>query len=281
MRSYLYTILLVILINTTGYSQNRSYNIIRDSIDPIISTNYTQAKKIFLSVEKEYNVDPYEKLFFLKSALQNGDVKYFKKEIKVLIKKYGYRFSGYVNVGQEVIFEVVNQNDLTDWMRLKSEKLYPKWVAENPRAFEIQKIMDELVVADQRRKYMLTNDTNCIEVAVNNLYNNDLDNYHQLFLLWDEEHFLPNNFEQGLGTTQKWELILWHLLKSDNHESIWKDFLPHLERLYFAGKIGDSIFRDYDYILATWFGYQYYGFQGDVPVKDIEHLEERRKKYGF
>lgn len=281
MSKKLFFTILFLLAVLQAEGQNPSYKFIRDSIEPLYSTNYLKAKKLFLNLEKKYEVDPYEKLVFLNSVLENDDVKFFKKEIKVLIKDFGFRYPHFIDTGKQLISDVVRRKGLTVWMCTQSEKLYPQWVQNNPRAFEIQTRINELVVSDQRRVFIFSSDSACADASMSNVYANDLDNYHQLFLLWDQERILPNNFDQGLGTTQKWELILWHLLKSENHEAIWQQFLPHLERMYFAGKIGDAIFRDYDFILATWFGYQYYGFQGEVPVKDAEHLLERREKYGF
>ena len=75
------------------FSQNESFRIISEKIDPICSTNYEGAKKIFQEIEEKYQIDPAEKLLFLKYSLENNDIRYFKSSMKKLIKNNGYNYA--------------------------------------------------------------------------------------------------------------------------------------------------------------------------------------------
>jgi hypothetical protein len=278
-----FLLLFLLLAKGPSFSQNHSYRIIYDSINQIIDRDYYKAKRIYLEVDKQQGIDPSEKLNFLASALENNDTKYFKREIRKLMKYHGYKFSQYDIGLKGPIKELVMEKGMQAWMFQKSEKLYPIWMKNNPRAFEIKKKIDELYAIDQSRRYFFGSSSDCDSAcyAWNSITVMDLDNLHTIIQLCDDSGILPNQYDHGVATLYKWQLIFLHTLKTDKIVEVWEFALPYLEKTYFAGKIDDSFFRIYDQLLSEYYGYQYYGFEKNVPVKDEEHLRDRKEKYSF
>lgn len=109
----------------------------------------------------------------------------------------------------------------------------------------------------------------------------DRSNINSLLALTRKLGVLPNHFDHGLNTYYVWQICFFHNMYPDKIDEVWNQMLPFIEQAYFAGKIGDGLFRLYDFQLNQLFGYQYYGFIADVPVKDEAHLQDRKHKYGF
>lgn len=278
-----------IVNNNFYFSQNRSFNVIFENIDSIVSTNYPKAKQMMISLEKKYQVDPAEKLLFLNYSLENNDIRYYKTSVKDLMKNHGYSFSKYdfkIKTRNYELLELLKKHQLENWMYRQSEKLYPLWIKNHPHAFEIRKKIEELVIKDQMRGYFCKIsriDSTCGAGKI--LADIDYKNFIDVLHLADENGILPNHIDHGVGTYYAWQGILFHNLNTvqgnDYFLKIWSEILPYIEKTYFAGKIGYDLFQLYDQFLSRTYGYQYYGFEKGVPVKDAEHLEERKKKYGF
>lgn len=273
------TLILFLSLNIFCNAQNPSFRIIFENIYPIISTDYTRAKQMFIDLEKNHIIDPAEKLLFLYESLRNDDISYFKSEIKGLMENSGYRYSKIERSFDDNLTLLINEKGLEEWIFSQSDSLYPIWVKNNPRAFEIRKKIDELIIRDQMRGFVYYQDSACN--LGQELKKLDLSNFYDLMSLVDKNGILPNHIDHGLGTYYTWQIILLHNLYSDRFYEIWERILPYIEKTYFAGKIGDDLFRLYDQCMARQFGYQYYGFEKNIPIKDEEHLAERKRKYGF
>ena len=66
-------------------------------------------------------------------------------------------------------------------------------------------------------------------------------NLKTLLQLCDSNGVLPNNFDQGIESSN-WFIIYLHNIKSYQTFEIWEEFLPYLERTYLAGKIDNDCF---------------------------------------
>lgn len=274
----------LLLMSNLGISQNNSFRIIFDSINPIVSDNYPKAKRIMRSLERKYQVDPAEKLNFLYVSLENNDIHYFKREIKKMLKYHGFKFSKHDksrNSFQNSFVELVNSKQLGDWLCEKSDKYYPRWIKNHPEAFEIKRKIDELFIKDQMRVDIYIQDSLCSQIILGQINAIDKNNLKSLLQLCDSKGILPNHIDHGVGTYYPWQTILLHNMKSDDFFEVWEEILPYIEKTYFAGKIGDDLFRLYDQMLHQFFGYQFFGFEKNAPIKDPEHLIERKRKYGF
>ena len=277
------TIFLLLFISNLSYSQNPSYKLFDDSIYPIIDKEYDKAKSLFISLNEAYQVDPIFKKIFCFYALKHDDLDYFKNSMKYLIVNYGYKYSKYdlslslIDTSKLTLTKLLKDNNLENWLFDVSDSLYPVWIKNNPRSFEVKQKLNEINTIDQAMRIGF-NDLDSLTWDA--IMKKDYLNLKTLLQLCDSNGILPNNFDQGIGSSD-WFTIYLHNIKSYQTFEIWEEFLPYLERTYLAGKIDNDCFVMYDRILAQFYGVQYFGFLEDVPIKDEEHLLERKEKYGF
>ena len=276
----LFYFFLIITVNNNFTSQNVSFNIYNDSISPYLKDNYFKAKKKLIQTERKYILDPALKLLFLSYSLENQDVFYFKKSIKSLMKN-----NGYTNDKGYFLGQYIENEEISEWLVKKSKKLNVVWIKNNYDAFKVKLVIDNLHTKDQMRGsfyYLNKSDTACGKSAKKELQKIDYANFTRIIkLAQSNEGILPNHIDHGIGTFYIWQGVLFHNLTRDKIEENWKLILPYIEKTYFEGKIGDNLFRLYDQLLYSYFGYQYYGFEKNAPVKDEEHLEDRKLKYRF
>ena len=277
-------VLFYLFTNNLYFAQNPSYKFFWDSIDPILITNYPKAKELFISLEKKHEIDPNIKKFLAVKSLQKNDIEYFKITMQNLIEKQGYKYSKYdlslesKESSEEKLSSLLKEKKMENWMFQQSDSLYPVWVKNNPKSFEVKKKIEELSILDQA---MRVGFTDLDSVVWDVIAKKDYASLKILLKLCDSNGILPNDFDQGIGVYINWSFVFLHNIKSYQTFEIWNEMFPYIEKTYLAGKITSDCFLMYDLTLAQFYGYQYYGFLKDVPIKDEEHLAERKKKYGF
>jgi hypothetical protein len=91
-------------------------------------------------------------------------------------------------------------------------------------------------------------------------------------------NYLPNNFDNGIGTFNSISLLISHNLKQGtNIEYIRNKIFPYIEQAYLEGKVDADLFYAYDNRLNQYYGYQYYGTLPDsVPLLEKETFSERK-----
>jgi len=292
MKHFLTTV--AFLICVTSNAQNPSFRIIFDSITPIVQRgDYAKAKEIWQDLDKKYDTDPQEKFHFLFYSLENDDVKYFKKEMKVLAKESGLNYS--LSDTNELLrteeVEKFMQHGVYDWVVKMSSKYYHKWIYNSPIAFKTNLKVQQALLEDQ---FLTGNFHGFIQPdSLGNLdsISTELNHFihRQSFgIIADlatyciEIGTFPNNIDHGLNSYYPLELIIWHNLSSDqNFQMTWDVLRPHIEKAYFDGKISRNLFLLYDLTLYQHTGQQYYGLLADIPIKDSSTYDERKKRFRF
>ncbi len=291
-----YSLLVLIALTWTFQNpflaQNKTYRIIYDSIYPLFGENdYQNAKRIWEKHCLNADTDPSEELLFLNFSLKNDDEKFYKKHIIKLMRLYGWRYMSTDTLPETMnrseLLQGIKQKGLVNWTIKKSNKHYTKWSSQHPYSIYFQEKVNKLVYTDQAiRKYSSKQSNDSIknkfiwdlETQIDN------DNIQQIIELAKMNNgIFPNNFDDGYGTYYKINFIIWHSLKDPNTiQKTWDLLLPYIEKTYFEGKISYTLFMAFDKWNYQFFGYQYYGTLGEnIPVKDANSLEERKKKYNL
>ena len=262
-------------------SQNLTYKLYWDSINPLIETNYFTAKKKFLELKKEVQFDPTIELLFLEHSLRHDDIDFFKSSIPDLIINHGYKFYRVDTLRylQNDFNDLVYDKGLSNWLLKSCDELYPEWIKNHPVQHELKIRIEKLRIIDQTRiDYYILYDS--CKLAPGYLKRLDYDIFAQLLMICKENNNrVPNAYD--LGFDSGWSLILVHNLREENMFEIWNLILPYIEKAYFDKKIGDGLFRLFDDLLQRQRGYQYYGFLEGVPIYDEENLLKRKAKYKF
>ena len=272
-------------------SQNKSYQLIRDKVNPLIEQkDYESAKKQWIEIDRIYRIDPQERFLFIIESLKNEDVKYFKANIKRLIKENGYHYFAADTFPENLstINHLFLEKKIFPWLIRTSERNYPKWAKRNYESIFISKKVDELVTIDQVDYYLSPKDLieGLSEKGLNKyktyVEEQDLENIRALTMICIRNNGIPNHFENGAGIFYKLQLIVWHNLKTENNrEQTWKFILPWVDKAYFEGKIDYSLYEAYDYWLHQHTGFQYYGFIPNAPVQDSIKFKDIKEKYNF
>lgn len=283
--------ILFLSISLVGFSQNQSYNIIFDSINPqLYSGNYQKAKAIWLATEKVWNMDPQEEYLFICSSLKNNDVSFFKKRMKRLVKKSGFNFEPTDTLPSNIngYVKLFYEKEVISWLINISSKFHPKWRNKFPEASKIRREIEILIIKDQ---YFLTQfgpsdfaDSTCdnVDKFLETMAKADFQNMAELATLCIRENGIPNHFDHGAETFYSLQLIIWHNLKTPtNRDNAWSIILPWVDKAYFEGKVGNQLYKMYDNWLFKHTGHQFYGFEDAAPLLKPETFAERKKTYGF
>ena len=283
MKKFIFSFLFL-LISLTSFSQNLSYNIIYESISPIIDSNYWKAKDMWLKLEKKYPIDNRERLLFICNSYNNKDIKYFKKELKYLIKCNGFEINN--SLKWLSFYQSITTGELKDWYETLIKKQHKIWLKHNLDKIETINIIEQLFVKDQTMSLLssyfgikdTTNEN--LHKFFDKIQHENYANLKRIVEISEKNNELPNTFDYPLLVMGKIEIIILHNLKdSTNFEKKWNLIFPYIEKAYFDGKISNSSFKMYDKLLFEFFGYQYYGTIKGAPIKDIDTYEQRKKKY--
>ena len=280
-------VLVLLLGSLISKAQNQGYQILHDSIHPLMDSDYARAKALI--IEHESVIDPQELLLLLDDILEHGDLDFFKDRTQFLMTNYGLNYSEIDLLESRMIpanlQAQISKNHLTLWMYEASEKHYPLWIANNTKSVWFHEKIAALKLADQtiRGIPLVSDDSICKEQLYRNL--NEIDFNHLLKLVelcQLNDGKMLNHFDNGVKIYYRlMGSIIWHNLKiKANCQKSWDLLLPYIEKAYFEEKIDFSIFKLYDQACQYHSGYQHYGTLADsIPIHDLENYKQRRKKY--
>lgn len=290
------TLIILSLTLNIGICQNKSYQIYEDSIYPSVEKDYQKAKNSYLKYDQKYQFDPIYTLSFLEFALKNDDIAYFKKEIRKLIKLYGYSYSLIDTSGismENPLNQQIHSKKMYYWLALKSKKNHHKWVRKNPNAAFQGVLLNTLFTKDQLTRKISFDFFPVMKEMDSICYANFVNVYDSLLTAIDanniislqnacikNDNYLLNNFDNGYLSSRIVGLIISHNLKRGKYlNETWERLYPFVEQAYIDGKISDILFHEYDFNLNKHYGYQYYGTLGnETPIKDMETFDDRKKR---
>lgn len=286
----LFIVASITIITFTSFSQNPTYSIIYDSIYPLLESEYNQAKRIWIKCQEIGEIDPNETLLFLSSSLKNGDVRFYKKSIVKLMKEYGWNYTYLDTLDEKIIrsklLQEIKNNGLTTWTLKKSKKHHYKWRIAHPLSIMFQDKIRSIIYTDQIITRFVPNEIITIESELINKMISEIDyeNIQEIVHMCNlNDGYLPNHFDNGIGTYSKIMLIIWHNLKTpENIDKTWKALYPYIEKTYLSGKISYTIFMAYDQWYYSIYGKQYYGTLGKaIEIEEKETFIDRKNKLGL
>ncbi len=301
-----FNVLCFYLICFSSFSQNLSYKIFSDSIIPIAESNYVFSKEIYLKYQKKYCYDPSNIHNFLRYALSNNDIDFFKKE-SIKLMDAGFRFK-YTDTliqvrNEDTFYELIYQNKLNDWLVKETTKRYPKYWKSHPKTIEYEIFMYSLLAKDQ----LVINYANNIKkevlraikdnqqdstlskvvdtVATEVYMKMDFNNIQDIAALCRKnDNQLPTNFDCPY-LSRYIELSYFHVMKNSRGKYLiqtWDLLHTYFEDAYVKGVINDAFFSTYDHYLEVYFGKQYYGTRSEnVPMIDPDSYLERKQRLGL
>lgn len=284
-----------------SFSQNYRDITIHDSIYKNIGSDYKTAKMQIANLEKKYGYEPELKLIILKYSFKNKDLKYFKNELKCLVRDYGFNFS-YLKKSSPY-YKSITSGSLSKWFKKMYLKNHLKWLKTNfLKQIDIEKLnnlgnRDQLIIKFQLSLMNKFDDIDSKKkitaVASEYLLNEAMDWY---------------DITRGLGaypSAKNFALIqnslhtlqIHNLKYKRNIDEFWKLFFPYFKDAYLKNEIDYIHFKNYDNLSYLNFKNQSFGLlnkdnlsdflkakHGDnetIPIKDSIFMKKIRKEFNW
>lgn len=273
----IYKITLLFFIWSYSAGQNKRDLFIQDSILNVLNNlnvnenEYSKLKNNILKLELLSGYEPEIKYHFLNKSFEHDDILYFKKEMTILVEKFGFNVA--YMTGKEKYYNSIMTGDLSKWFKKMFLKYHLKWLENN---FEKQldlRNLNELAMKDQlvngfaaeisqipRLDSIQKKET--LKILSKYFYKNAVDLYN----ITQKNNNYPNGKSFALIQNSFGIIEIHNLQAKDNYNNYWELFYQYYKKAYLKEQITYIIFRNYDN-----FSYLHYGFQvfGLINIKDI------------
>lgn len=273
---------IMLLCSLKGKAQLTPFQIGDSAIRMMGNGKFEAGWNLIESIPRE-QIDPGDWIVANQYAFLRGDTIRFFDCISYLCREYGFTLTN--QHSGLAYYEALNSGKYSErFMNIQNESL-PYFMQKKHRVLQTIRELDEMRIRDQLRgqvnQALLKTDScfnKCSGTLIDHL--NEI-NFEKLIQICNKTGIFPNNFDLHYNATATAYLILWHNCSdSINYEEKWSKVWPYLDEAYSQGKINNAFVLTYDYFLARYLGYQLFGtVAGDVAIKDMDGLRERRRKY--
>jgi len=286
-------------------AQTTRDNIINKTILPVLNSErykdmseYNHIKSVLRDLENKYGYEVFLKQRLLEPAFYNNDIDFFKTELTILVRDYGFDVA-YMK-GYENYYEAIIGGALSGWFKEMYLKNHVIWLSNN---FDKQVELRKLNALNDK-------DQNVTAFAMSVLNIPGLDNVQQDAVkeLLGEYHF--KNFEMVIDIAKKREIfpdnknfailqtgfdtVLIHNFQFEkNQQEVWDALFPYIKKAYLNNEITNVIFQNYDFYYYQHFNSLVFGSytfvqmpeqfrkseKGPIPIKDPVWLEKIKKEF--
>jgi len=243
---------------------------------------YPIAKKRVLKLEQKYGYEPELKHLLLSQSFRNNDLDFFKKELTILVEKYGFQLI-YLK-GTEVYYNAITKGELASWFKEMYLEKHFIWMKNNfDKQLDLKKLNDIGSKDQLIRRF--------IGIVNRNL---TLDSIQKNKLSKSESEFDFENISDLYGITQKWDVYptgksfaliqrrfgiseTHNIQAKENFDRFWLLFYPFYKKAYLNNEISYVYFKNYDNYSYVHYGYQKFGLLSVNEIPDI-YLTEGLKE---
>ena len=297
-----FQLILILFSATSTFGQNKRDIITNDSIYPIMHnpSNYLEVKNRILDLEKKYGYEVELKQSLINYSYQNDDIPFFKKELSILVEKYGFQLI-YLN-GREFYYDAITKGELSDWFKKMFLKNHFVWLENN-----FEKQIDLKKLNDIKNKDQLINIyTGKIinEVNLDSIQKEKVSDllYEFFFKNISELHQIATKYD-NYPTGKNFALIQNDFYVAETHnlqakpniERFWILFYPYYKKAYLKNEITYVNFKSYDQWSFIHFGMQHFGLLDidkippffneknltEAPIIDLEFYEKMKKEFNW
>lgn len=283
MYKYLIATVCILLYTSLVSSQNERDIIIQDSLSYMVMyTNYPLAKKRILKLEEEYGYEPELKYRLISQSFKNNDLDFFKKELTVLVEKYGFQLI-YIKE-TEPYYTAITTGELSLWFKEMYLEKHFVWMKNNfDKQLDLKKLND-IGNKDQliRRYSGLLNKVLALDsIQIINTYKAvgelDFENIADLYGITHKWKAYPTGKSFAL-IQRSFTIAEIHNLKTkENFDRFWLLFYPFYKKAYLNDQISYIHFKNYDSYSYVHYGYQKFGLLTVNEIPDI-YLKEDLKE---
>jgi|GEM_PF-1091870 len=278
---------------------------IKDSVQPVLNAasidkaDYLRLKKAIAKLEKQYGYEVNLKKRILNKAYTQNDLDFFKAELSVLVKEYGFD-AAYLS-GNENFYTAVMKGSLSKWFKDMYLKNHNVWLSNN---FDKQTDLRKLNTINEKDQAITS-----FAMSVLNVQGLDSIQQQKIKILLGEYH--GRNLEPvlNIATTRKlfpndrnfaviqngFDSVLIHNFQfKENFDAVWAALFPYIKEAYLKHEITNVMFNNYDFYHYLHYGSQVFGSytieqipeqfrknDQSLPLKDKHWLDEIKKEFGW
>lgn len=296
---YIYSFL---VFHCICFSQNSRDKFILDSIEPFINnlninkSHYYQIKKAVLKIEKEYGYEPEFKYRLLNKSFDVGDVEFLKKELSVLVEKFGFNVAYMTE--SETYFIAITTGHLKKWFKKMYLKKHLIWLKNNfDKQLDLRKL-NELRTKDQlvngysaKISQNLALDSIQKKLSLQLLHEFFYLNISTLYSIAQKRNTYPTGKSFGLVQNNFGVAEFHNYQAKENFDKVWLLFYPYYKKSYLNNEMTYMHFRNHDNFSYLHYGFQEFGLieikdipkeywknNAQIPIKDIELMKETKKE---
>lgn len=293
-------LILILFSATSTFGQNKRDIIINDSIYPIMHnpSNYLEVKNRILDLEKKYGYEVELKQSLINYSYQNDDISFFKKELSILVEKYGFQLI-YLN-GREFYYDAITKGELSDWFKKMFLKNHFVWLENNfEKQIDLKKLndiknKDQLIDIYTGKVIKEVNLDSIQIVKISNLLSEFFfTNISELNQITIKNDNYPTGKSFALIQNDFNVAELHNLQSKPNIERFWSLFYPYFKKAYLNNEITFITFKTYDQMSFVHFGNQHFGLieidkipdfykkenMTEVPIVDLEFYKKIKKEF--
>lgn len=278
---------------------------IKDSIQPVLNAvsidrvDYLRLKKAIVTLEKQYGYEVNLKKRIINKAYTQNDLDFFKTELSVLVKEYGFD-AAYLS-GNESYYTAIMKGNLSKWFREMYLTNHNVWLSNN---FDKQADLRKLNTINEKDQVITS-----FAMSVLNIQGLDSLQQQKIKSLLGEYH--GRNLEPvlNIAATRKlfpndrnfaviqngFDSVLIHNFQfKENFDTVWAALFPYIKNAYLKHEITNVIFNNYDFYHYLHYGSQVFGSytidripeqfrksDDPLPLKDKQWLDEIKREFGW
>lgn len=231
----------------------------------------------FMIPSKEIN--PIQKLLVATLAHNYGDTANYLKIMLDLMANHGYENDD-TAIGYPFYQDLTSEGRHGLWYKEKIDSCRANFLTTHIDRLEVIQKMKYIHAVDQLRGTISSIVVNPA-MADSIIYKLDEANLYEILRL-SKMYGMPNSYDDAYDTEGIVGLVLLHCgYYPAGFQRRWDNVFKYLNAAYDAGKIGNGFISLYDLGVNWHTGKQYFGTMPDVPVEDVEGLNERRARYNL
>jgi len=237
-------------------------------------TNYPLAKKRVLKLEQKYGYEPELKHNLIRHSFRNNDLDFFKKELSILVEKYGYQLI--YTKETEPYYITITEGELSSWFKKMYLEKHFIWMKNNfDKQLDLKKLND---IRD--KDFLIRKHTNLLSSKLefdsiqninkaNVMSELDFENIADLYQITQKRKKYPTGktfalIQKGFGIAE-----MHNIQAKDNFDRFWLLFYPYYKKAYLNNEISYIHFKNYDSFSYIHHGCQKFGLLNSEDIPDL------------
>ncbi|MBP93268.1 MAG: hypothetical protein CMC55_04020 [Flavobacteriaceae bacterium] len=281
------------------YSQNERDIAIHETIYPSFYTNYELAKSEILKLEKVYGYETNLKYFLLNRSFENDDIDFFKAELTILVRDYGFNLA--YEPQEKTYYEAITTGNLANWFKTMYLKNHFIWLENNfLKQTDLYQLNNLKIKTDIYSKIRFTLDKKTTLDSVQKQEQKKVfediafQNLSELYALTRKIDKYPTGKNFALIQNSFAQLEYQNFGIEPNFERTWILFEPFYKKAYHEHAIDYIIYKNYDNYSFLHYKNQRYGlisifdipedYQNDlfsIPIRDLEFANKVKADFNW